>query len=95
MFKNDVLGNVEICWRTPNFLKFDTIASLRESALTCWLTLWGIKMYWLCSLAELTLILRRTKPLACLDSSSLPLFLILERKTCEVLIVVDRPIFFW
>ena len=39
-----LLGNVEICWRIPNFLKADCIALLGESVLTCWLTLWGIKI---------------------------------------------------
>ena len=31
-------GNIEICWRIPNFLKVDNIALLLlgESALTCW-----------------------------------------------------------
>ena len=41
---------------TPNFLKTDSITLLGESVLTCWLTLWGVKMYWLCSSAELTLV---------------------------------------
>ena len=51
-----LLGNVEICWRIPNFLKAASIALLGESVLAYWLTLWGITIYWLCSSAELTLV---------------------------------------
>ena len=39
-----LVKNVEICWRIPNFLKADRITLLGESVLTCWLTLWGIKI---------------------------------------------------
>ena len=72
-----VLGNVEICWRIPNFLKADIIALLGESALTCWLTLWGIKISWLHSSAEPTLIPWWMEQLDRLDNSLLPLFLML------------------
>ena len=52
-----MLGNVEICWRIPNFLKADRITLLGESALTCLLILWGIKISWLPSSADHTLYL--------------------------------------
>ena len=83
------LRNVEICWRIPKFLKADGITLLGESVMTCWLTLWGIKIYWLCSSAELTLVLWLTEQLDSLDDSLLFLFLRWERKTSEMLIVVD------
>ena len=53
------------------------MALLGESALTCWLTLWGIRMYWLGSSAEPTLVPWRVEQLDCLDNSLLPLFLTL------------------
>ena len=44
---------------------------------------------------DFLLVLWLTEKLDCLDNSILPLFLRWERKTCEVLIVVDGQIFFW
>ena len=43
----------------PTSLRLIT-ALLGESALTCWITLWGIKIYWLCSSAYLGTLVDRT-----------------------------------
>ena len=50
------------------------VALLGESVLTCWFTLWGIKVYWLCSSAELTLVPWWIEQLDRLDNSLLPQF---------------------
>ena len=64
----DVPGNVEICGEYPTSLRLKVIM-LGEGALTCWLTLWGIEIYWLCFLAEPTLVPWRTEQLDCVDNS--------------------------
>ena len=72
------LGNIEIFWGYLTFLKADSrLTLLGESMLTCWLTLWGIKISWLHSSAELTLVPWWTEQLDRLDNSLLPLFLTL------------------
>ena len=70
------------------------IALLGKSVLTCWITLWGIKVSGYVFLLNIPYTLW-TEHLDCLDGSSLPMFLRWERKTCEVLIVVDGQTYFW
>ena len=55
-----------------------------EGIVESWLTLWGIKISWLHSSAELTLVSWWTEQLDRLDNSLLPLFL-WEKVPVEVL----------
>ena len=66
-------GSIEIYGRTLNFL-----GNFARRGMHCfvWTILWGIMVYWLCSLVEPTLVPRRIKQLDCSCNSLLPLFLV-------------------